>query len=1033
EEIKPEETTEAETEGTKPEETEEETEAAKPEEIGRPGTLASGSNASGSGSQGAGSGSSGGAGSESSQKKSLIPTAEELEAMSMEAILELFWSLDEEGREKLISLLSEEDQEEFFEYMMQQALGETIVVERDIQSYTEVAPFLPPVSVGKARKMSRSRSAAAMEGMEGGTDSWIQPDGVITNKTIDKKEDGTYELTLEAYVEGQVSIVTEMAPTDIVLVLDESGSMRDSMTSTSYTKIIGTVTNGGLYQGIDAGNKLVYRLEDGSFAKVNLRRSGYWPWSYTYTYTYTDLNGKRVAIESSGSGTSPFNAFSDNFKQENLYWDIGGSRRVDVLKDSLNQFVENIAASEGSEEHRIAIVGFSGSSSIKTGFVPVQEGDSINAALTKAIGSLETEGATRSDLGLENAKKIFDKDSQNEEKRNRVVILFTDGEPNGHSGFDSGVADRAIGFAKSMKANGVTVYTIGIFDGANPAQDPTSTSSNRNQTNRYMHYVSSNYPEASNLNTSGSIRNEGYYLAAKDSQDLNSIFEQISQEVGSADYALDETTIIRDIITPEFKLPEGASEDDISVSTADYRGNGKWGSLEPFDGADITVDGKRIDVSNFDFQADGNFVTEGTDPSGKKLVIQIPIEPDYSETFGGGTKPTNAEGSGLWMGGKGVTPFIPCEAYVPIHYETSVTDQAIYLTNQPDFEKLIQFVDGFTPNGVNNQNVDITYTFQKGEQEVAVYTIPEGKTSGIVEIKDKTLWEKDDTEYTVVCRVKSKEGTESAEAVQTKQTATVYILKPTLTFQDSQIYLGEKPESYDQNKDESLTLWSNASKPEDLAVLDDGITHGKPVIQYEFSPLPESGEWETDTYVSAKIKIGETDITEETAFVHSSCNCRLNKTCQFDDEKEQNKGQFIIHVLPCSLTVQKVMGNGEGDKLESNDQVFLFRVTGLDEQTNSGVDLLISITGTGSKTITGLPVGSYRVEENENWSWRYQAKGETVQLSSGTPKGQVTIVNHLSNRQWLSDEAEEMNRFHGKQRTAAVREVAYLREEKYEF
>ncbi len=1048
---RPEETTEAETESPRPEETTA-AEEGKPEEIvdpeetigsetegsGMPGHLASGSNASGSGSIGAGSGGSTEAGSGSSQKENRIPTAEELEAMPMEAILKLFWSLDEEERETLISLLPEEEQEEFFDYMLQQALGETIVVERDIQSYTEVAPFLTPIAKGKARKMSRSRASASMEEMEEGTNSWIQPDGVITKKTIEPKEGehGKYELTLEAYVEGQVSIVTEMVPTDIVFVLDESGSMEYNMTSTSYTKVIRTITNGGLYQGISAGNELAYQLEDGSFATVRLDRSGSALLGRKYTYSYRDSNNRTVTIQSSGSGSEPFN--DSNFIQANLYWGTGSIRRVDVLKSSLNQFMENIADSDGSDQHRIAIVGFSSGSNIKTGkkvakeaFVPVAQQDgSVNDALITAINSLKTEGATRSDLGLANAKNIFGEDSKNEEKRNRVVIMFTDGVPTTNSSFSKVVANDAIGHAKSMKDNGVTIYTIGIFDGANPAQKPIT-----NQTDQYMHYVSSNYPNARNLTIPGSIEKEGYYLAAKDAQDLNHIFEQISQEVGSADYALDETTVIRDIITPEFKLPEGADERDISVFTADYEGNETWGKLQQFDDAEIMIDGKTVDISNFDFHADGNFVTEGTEPKGKKLVIKIPIEPDYGQTFGGGTKNTNAEGSGLWKDGKGVTPFTSCEAYIPIRYETNVTDQAVYLTNQPDYEKLIQYTDGFVPDGINNRDVDITYTFQKGQQVVASYTIPNGKTSGELEVKEGTVWEKDDAEYTVICTVTPKDGSDPVEITPKKKTAMVYILKPTLTFKDSQIYLGEKPESYDPNKDETLTVWSNGSKPADLAVLEDGTTHKKPEIGYEFSPMPENGEWAKDTYVTAKIKIGEVDITQDTTFAHSACSCSLNRPCQFEAENGQDKGQFIIHVLPCTLTIQKDMGNREGDKLEAEDQVFLFQVTGQPGQANSGVDLLISITGTGSKTITGLPVGAYTVEEKENWSWRYQADGsvKTAELSSSTPKGQVTVVNHLSNRQWLSDETQETNRFQGKQGAAAVREVAYLREEKYEF
>lgn len=104
----------------------------------------------------------------------------------------------------------------------------------------------------------------------------------------------------------------------------------------------------------------------------------------------------------------------------------------------------------------------------------------------------------------------------------KVVIFFTDGKPTSQSTFDDGVANDAVKDAKKLKNSGDTVYSIGVFVGANPASTATSE-------NKFMHAVSSNYPNATTYTDRGEGSNAGYYKAATNASDLNSIFEEIQK------------------------------------------------------------------------------------------------------------------------------------------------------------------------------------------------------------------------------------------------------------------------------------------------------------------------------------------------------------------------------------------------------------------------------------------------------------------------------------------------------------------------
>lgn len=347
-----------------------------------------------------------------------------------------------------------------------------------------------------------------------------------------------------------------------------------------------------------------------------------------------------LVLDASGSMDDPMNR-NDNTK------------RIDALKKAANDFVTTIAEqnqgiSDSSKQHQVSIVKFSGKKSAAVGNDTYREdGYTYNysqvmkamspctdaAAFTSTINSIRPAGATRADNGLQLAQS----QTSNREDAKKIVIFFTDGSPTSTSGFESGVASEAVSAAKAMKDKGTTVYTIGIFSDANPSADPSGASNE----NKFMHAVSSNYPEASYTYTQGfwggwnwdlGTRAEGsdFYKSASNADDLDKVFEGISSE------------IVKGSGYPT-KVTEGAEYQDGFITIDDALGaymqvdgfkaialNGQTfenptkttaGNVDTytFDGT-VTMDGKDVSLGNVVIT-----VTKSKDPAvGDKVQVKVP-------------------------------------------------------------------------------------------------------------------------------------------------------------------------------------------------------------------------------------------------------------------------------------------------------------------------------------------------------------------------------------------------------------------------
>lgn len=489
---------------------------------------------------------------------------------------------------------------------------------------------LPSFAEGEEDSTGNDGMPYIEENGHGGT---VTKDGLVMSKTIKKTGDSQFLLTLEAYATGSTTTTTSTAPVDIVLVLDVSGSMDDYMETYS-------VSPGGTYYRKDS---------DGDFQRVYYcsKCGGWFTREHRYIHYYY---GTQLFPKTSASDT--------NTRHTQFYSDV---TKITALKTAVNAFIDNVA--KESPDSNIAIVKFAGEStdaigddthteyhnngSAECNFTQiVKKLTTVDAAgateLKEAVNKLAAKGPTSADRGMEHAKNIIQNDPNKD--RQKVVVMFTDGAPTHWNGgdFDT-VANGAIAASKSIKEAGATVYTIGCF-GTTPSSD----------TDTYMNYVSSNYPNAARMTSGGAKADPAnYYKTVSSAADLNNIFTDISHTIGGTDVKLTSTSVLRDVISDSFKLPQGADKDSITAYSVDCTavnddGTYTWSANHDGTKYSVTVEGKTINVTDFDYAANwvGKDTTTGKmHTPAKKLVVEIPIVPEQDAT---GSVKTNGDASGIY-------------------------------------------------------------------------------------------------------------------------------------------------------------------------------------------------------------------------------------------------------------------------------------------------------------------------------------------------------------------------------------------------
>ena len=674
--------------------------------------------------------------------------------------------------------------------------------------------------------------------------------GVVMDKTVTHVSDDTYKVTLEQYVSGSVTPGTT-TPIDAVLVLDVSGSMDE-----------------GFGEG-DAAYVEEYNPEKNS----------------NYTYYIKDANGSYTGVSwcskckeftdgctwffghVAGKKYTPMTSAEDIASDHVQFF--SSNTKITALKSAVNSFIDVIA--EDNPTSKIAIVKFAGDKKDTVGNDTYKEGrytynytqivqnlTEANtdgaASLKAAVNALTASGATAADYGLEKAIDVFGAAGQVPKDRNRVVIMFTDGEPNHDNGFDGRVAKAAIDKAKTLKneSYGASVYTIGIFDGASVGESLPANNDN-GRTNRYMHLVSSNYPEASSMKDTGTGDvTKGFYKVASDANSLGSVFTQLGEAIGKPSIDLGSTAVLTDNIASNFIAPANVA--DVKVYTADYDGNSKtFGDWEDFPG-DVKISGNAVTVTGFNYSA--NYVSEtqhpGTDNDfGKKLIVEFKITVDRTKTYGG-TQPANA-GANITLDGETIAsvgnPQVPVS--IVNGFSASYTNSKTYdgngFTIKDEFEAMLK-KDNIA-DGEKNDYVNITYTVidEKGGI-VGTYVIEANKTTGTWTAGSAAAITSPDVgtyNYKVTCVVSDVNKENGAASVEASGTMTLSIAANTGLIVSGNNYTGK---------------YDGASHGEAATANVDGAT-----IEYS----TDNGATWTDTVPTIK-DVGEINVTVKASMANYS-------------------------------------------------------------------------------------------------------------------------------------------------------------------
>ena len=516
---------------------------------------------------------------------------------------------------------------------------------------------------------------------------------MVVDKTATLEDDGTYTIELSAYATGQTTTETIKTgnPLDIVLVLDQSGSMADSITSYSYQPRENRSYSYNSY----GGKTTYYYLDtDGNYYPVKRDSEWHFDWfdSYITYYLYYTKNGQNYYLSGTGVTTQrPTNVrdSSATIWTGVLYQRSSTSTsKLNALKAAVTNFVNSVSANakEYNVEHRIAMVGFASrgtdnsawkntglfvngylkkyansewetnsqlsSQDYKDALVVVNDVDGdIAGSISRAIGNLDAEGATRTSYGLDMAQKVFENNKDSE--RQRVVVLFTDGEP-GKRGYENSEANSALSKAYVLKnENKATVYSVGLYD-----SDP------ENNTVSFMNYTSSNYPSAQSMTYPGSKFDDKYYMTASDADELNEIFTYIIDDSteSSTTVTLDAKSVLRDILNDGFVLPAGYdAQENITVATQSVElgteGNIVWGEVEenPSDIA-VTADEetRTIEVTGFDYSK--RYIAE--EHPGDVLLVTIRGVEATDAAITNAEISTNDAASGIYENTDDEEPFV---------------------------------------------------------------------------------------------------------------------------------------------------------------------------------------------------------------------------------------------------------------------------------------------------------------------------------------------------------------------------------------
>ena len=520
--------------------------------------------------------------------------------------------------------------------------------------------------------------------------------GLNLDKSVELQSDGTYKITLKSYGTGQYSTIKDPigTPLDIVLVLDQSGSMDDTVNGVKkIDSLKAAVTN---FVTSISNNAKGFKEAKHRIAIVG------------YASNKTDGKSSHGTVSSGSS---------------DKYWVNTGL----FINGKLKNYAGN------SDNTSLT------STDYKNSLVNVNDDNgNITSSISTAISNIATSGATRTQIGMQMANEVFSNNPiESGSNRKRIVVVFTDGEP-GQSSYEKDVAGSAVNEAyKTKNTYGATVYSVGFYNNAN--SDVTN----------FMNYISSNYPGAEYKDVKHwwgtrtefvegtKAPNAKYYMQASNQEELSKIFNNIYTDIEkpTTSVKLDANAVTRDIITDKLNISDNTA---VTAYTEDYKGSDSWQrSANQVDlTSTINKDTRTVDVTGFDYAA--NFVDK-TKAKGQRLVVEIT---GLTAAQAGEGMITNVtDKSGVYANAQTENPSeifnecsisIPSKSYVLDYGKTVTTDASDYGVNavtianadEPSpYNVKLQGTYGkfainngdldYTPGKINWDGIDTGYVFGK--------------------------------------------------------------------------------------------------------------------------------------------------------------------------------------------------------------------------------------------------------------------------------------------------------------------------------
>lgn len=466
---------------------------------------------------------------------------------------------------------------------------------------------------------------------------------------------------------------------------------------------------------------------------------------------------------------------------------VNGTKKIVALQNAVNSFIDTVAdkCKDSEEKSNIAIVKFSGNKTDKVGNDTYREDGNIynysqtvkeltsveqKDALKQAVNGLTARGATCADYGMELARDILLKDTSDNPK---VVIMFTDGTPTAFNGFEKPVADAAISASHQIKANGATVYTVGIFGDLNGSQKVYDTRDHglfsgyqeikpaSNVVYGYMNAVSSNDTTSTSLNLNNLDKTvHDKFMTASSVAELEKIFTQIGNETGGSDASLTNTATMVDVISEYFQLPDNYQSSlkayTVPFTGTDASGNRQWGANQTDYTTSINVEGSKVSIAGFNYSDNwvGFHTANGTQTArGSKMVLEIPIQVKDGTVD---EVPTNdLNNSGILDGNgdmfaKFVSPVVKYAYFTVVPVISSVdengknqgnpgTEKKVRLLDSPTYNLVSEVPEGYLYGGTFNEETCTTvHDKVEGQNPMAIAPV-ENEIYYIWEVPDTYL------------------------------------------------------------------------------------------------------------------------------------------------------------------------------------------------------------------------------------------------------------------------------------------------------